>query len=104
MSEHSIGATTVDAGAIRAGLTGTRWRWVDAVPRTGSTNVDLSTDLNHDPRLAIFRQTDNGIPVRMALFAVLMGVENQIARNLRDVTWRSPAFVGPDDAVFDTLD
>ncbi|MFG5777102.1 aspartate carbamoyltransferase [Comamonas sp. J-3] len=65
---------------------------------------DLSTDLNHDPRLAIFRQTDNGIPVRMALFAVLMGVENQIARNLRDVTWRSPAFVGPDDAVFDTLD
>ena len=65
---------------------------------------DLSTDLNLDPRLAIFRQTDNGIPVRMALFAVLMGVESQIARNLRDVTWRSPAFVGPDDAVFDTLD
>src|SRR5690606_29372107 len=31
---------------------------------------DLSVDLNHDPRMAIFRQTDNGIPVRMAIFAV----------------------------------
>src|SRR3546814_3870858 len=30
---------------------------------------DLSTDLNDDPRLAIFRQTDNGIPIRMAIFA-----------------------------------
>ena len=28
---------------------------------------DLSVDLNHDSRLAIFRQTDNGIPVRMAI-------------------------------------
>jgi hypothetical protein len=23
---------------------------------------------------------------------------------LRDATWRSPAFIGPDDAVFDGLD
>jgi len=65
---------------------------------------DLSTDLNHDPRLAIFRQTDNGIPVRMALFAVLMGVEHQVAHSLRDAGWRAPAMVGPDDAAFDALD
>ena len=65
---------------------------------------DLSTDLNHDPRLAIFRQTDNGIPVRMALFAVLMGVEHQVAHSLRDAGWRAPAMVGPDDAPFDALD
>lgn len=65
---------------------------------------DLSTDLNHDPRLAIFRQTDNGIPVRMALFAVLMGVERQVAHSLRDAGWRAPAMVGPDDAAFDALD
>ena len=39
---------------------------------------DLSVDLNHDPRLAIFRQTDNGIPVRMAIFAVLLGVEGLV--------------------------
>lgn len=75
------------------------------LPRDGRPGAnDLSTDLNHDPRLAIFRQTDNGIPVRMALFAVLMGVENQVARSMRDAGWRSPSHVGPDDAVFDGLD
>lgn len=75
------------------------------LPRDGRPGAnDLSTDLNHDPRLAIFRQTDNGIPVRMALFAVLLGVENQVARSMRDVSWRSPAYVGPDDAVFDGLE
>ncbi|MER1968053.1 aspartate carbamoyltransferase [Castellaniella sp. GW247-6E4] len=61
---------------------------------------DLSTDLNHDPRLAIFRQTDNGIPVRMAIFAVLMGVESLVQHSLRDVTWTPPSHIGPDDSVF----
>lgn len=65
---------------------------------------DLSTDLNHDPRLAIFRQTDNGIPVRMALFAVLLGVEDQVPRSMRDAGWRPPAAIGPDDAAFDALE
>ncbi|MDR3427434.1 MULTISPECIES: aspartate carbamoyltransferase [Silvimonas] len=65
---------------------------------------DLSTDLNHDPRLAIFRQTDNGIPVRMAIFATLLGVEGLIQRNMRDVTWRAPQHVGPDDAAFYTME
>ena len=65
---------------------------------------DLSTDLNHDPRLAIFRQTDNGIPVRMALFAVLLGVDKQVPHALRDAGWRPPAAIGPDDAAFDALD
>lgn len=60
---------------------------------------DLSVDLNDDPRLAIFRQTDNGIPVRMAIFAVLMGVEDLVQHSLRDVTWRPPAHIGPDDAL-----
>ncbi|KPC53972.1 aspartate carbamoyltransferase [Amantichitinum ursilacus] len=61
---------------------------------------DLATDLNHDPRLAIFRQTDNGIPIRMAIFAVLMGVDTLIQRNMRDVSWKTPSLVGPDDAAF----
>ncbi len=75
------------------------------LPRDGRPGAnDLSTDLNHDPRLAIFRQTDNGIAVRMALFAVLLGVQDQVTRSLRDVTWKSPAFVGPDDAGFDGLE
>jgi aspartate carbamoyltransferase catalytic subunit len=75
------------------------------LPRDGRPGAnDLSVDLNHDPRLAIFRQTDNGIAVRMALFAVLLGVENQVTRSMRDASWRSPSLVGPDDAVFDGLD
>lgn len=61
---------------------------------------DLSTDLNHDQRLAIFRQTDNGIPVRMAIFAVLLGVETLVPHSLRDVTWSPPSHIGPDDSVF----
>ncbi|WP_404980170.1 MULTISPECIES: aspartate carbamoyltransferase [unclassified Caballeronia] len=65
---------------------------------------DLATDLNHDLRLAIFRQTDNGIAVRMALFAVLLGVENQVRHSMRDATWKSPASIGPDDAVFQGFD
>ncbi len=60
---------------------------------------DLSVDLNEDPRLAIFRQTDNGIPVRMAIFAVLMGVESLVQHSLRDVTWFPPTHVGPDDTL-----
>ncbi|MGB3288907.1 MAG: aspartate carbamoyltransferase [Burkholderiaceae bacterium] len=65
---------------------------------------DLSVDLNHDSRLAIFRQTDNGIPVRMAIFAVLLGVENLVQHSLRDVTWNPPSHIGPDDSVFHGMD
>ncbi|MFA5664987.1 aspartate carbamoyltransferase [Castellaniella sp.] len=61
---------------------------------------DLSTDLNHDARLAIFRQADNGIPVRMAIFAVLLGVEGLVQHSMRDVTWVPPSHIGPDDSVF----
>jgi len=65
---------------------------------------DLSVDLNDDARLAIFRQTDNGIPVRMAIFAVLLGVETQVQHSLRDVTWRPPSHIGAHDTVFHGLD
>jgi len=58
------------------------------LPRDSRSGAnDLSTDLDQDPRLAIFRQTDNGIPVRMAIFATLLGVENQIEQSMRDVAW-----------------
>ncbi len=65
---------------------------------------DLGVDLNHDPRLAIFRQADNGIPVRMAIFAVLLGVEGLVQHSLRDVTWSPPSHIGPDDSVFHGID
>jgi aspartate carbamoyltransferase catalytic subunit len=70
------------------------------LPRDGRPGAnDLSTDLDRDPRLAIFRQTDNGIPVRMAIFAILMGVDGQVQRSMRDVRWQPPAMVRPDDAL-----
>lgn len=65
---------------------------------------DLSVDLNDDARLAIFRQTDNGIPVRMAIFAVLLGVEGLVQHSLRDVTWSPPSHIGPDDSIFHGVD
>ncbi|MEX3630420.1 MAG: aspartate carbamoyltransferase [Burkholderia sp.] len=65
---------------------------------------DLSIDLNRDPRLAIFRQTDNGIPVRMAIFAVLLGVDHLVQHSMRDATWRAPVYLGPEDAVFHGID
>jgi len=58
---------------------------------------DLSTDLNGDPRLAIFRQTDNGIPMRMAIFAHLLQVEDLIEKDQRDVKWFVPPSFGMDD-------
>jgi aspartate carbamoyltransferase catalytic subunit len=50
------------------------------LPRDSNAPVcELSEDLDSDPRLAIFRQADNGIPVRMALFAHVLGVAEEIS-------------------------
>jgi aspartate carbamoyltransferase catalytic subunit len=49
--------------------------------------------------VSIFKQTDNGIAVRMTIFATLLGVQDQIQHSLRDVGWRVPIFLGPDEAV-----
>jgi len=48
---------------------------------------ELDDDLNENPNLAIFRQTDNGVLVRMALFAMVLDVVEQIDREARDVNW-----------------
>jgi aspartate carbamoyltransferase catalytic subunit len=55
---------------------------------------ELDNDLNQHPALAIFRQTDNGIPVRMALFALVLGVEGRVHDTAREVTWYVPEKVG----------
>jgi aspartate carbamoyltransferase catalytic subunit len=71
------------------------------LPRDSTPGAnDLSSDLDRDARLAIFRQTDAGIPVRMAIFAILLGVDHLVARSLRDAPWTSPARLGPNDAAF----
>lgn len=68
------------------------------LPRDSHADAnDLDIDLNGDPRLAIFRQTDNGIPVRMAIFATLLGVNELIERDLRPVRWFVPPRLGVDD-------
>ena len=48
---------------------------------------ELDDDLNDNPNLAIFRQADNGVVVRMALFALVLDVVDQVDREARDVTW-----------------
>jgi aspartate carbamoyltransferase catalytic subunit len=48
---------------------------------------ELSTDLDGLPQLAIFRQTDNGIAMRMALFAAVLGVEDQVEETARESSW-----------------
>lgn len=48
---------------------------------------ELDNDLNQHPNLAIFRQTDNGVLVRMALFALILGVEGVVDRSAEAVDW-----------------
>ncbi len=48
---------------------------------------ELDDDLNDNPNLAIFRQTDNGVLVRMALFALILDVVDQVDSYASDVHW-----------------
>ena len=50
---------------------------------------ELDNDLNKNPNLAIFRQADNGVLVRMALFALTLGVEDLIHKYECEVPWYS---------------
>ncbi|MGX5200881.1 aspartate carbamoyltransferase [Aliikangiella sp. IMCC44632] len=58
------------------------------LPRDSRSNAnELDNDLNLEPGLAIFRQTDNGLLVRMALFACILGVEDQLKQYEKPVNW-----------------
>lgn len=48
---------------------------------------DLATDLDDDPRLKIFTQAANGIPVRMALFVHCLGLENEVGKDFQPSLW-----------------
>ncbi|WP_337843042.1 aspartate carbamoyltransferase [Rheinheimera sp.] len=50
---------------------------------------ELDNDLNLNPNLAIFRQADNGVLVRMALFALTLGVEQLVSKYECEVPWYS---------------
>ena len=58
------------------------------LPRDSRKNAnELDSDLYENPNLAIFRQADNGISIRMALFALVLEVDNQIEKTSRVVNW-----------------
>ncbi|GHD37846.1 aspartate carbamoyltransferase [Parahalioglobus pacificus] len=58
------------------------------LPRDSRDNArELDDDLNDNPNLAIFRQADNGVLVRMALFTLVLDVVDQVDREARDVNW-----------------
>ena len=48
---------------------------------------ELDNDLNENPNLAIFRQTDNGVTIRMALFALILDVVDQVDAHAKPVNW-----------------
>jgi aspartate carbamoyltransferase catalytic subunit len=58
------------------------------LPRDSRANArELDVDLNDNPNLAIFRQTDNGVLVRMALFALILDVVDLVEKEARPVRW-----------------
>ena len=48
---------------------------------------ELDNDLNQHPNLAIFRQTDNGVLVRMALFSLILYVADKVEQIASKVGW-----------------
>lgn len=49
------------------------------LPRDSRTDAnELDVDLDEHPNMAIFRQADNGVLVRMALFVLILGVEDKL--------------------------
>ncbi len=50
---------------------------------------ELDNDLNHHDNLAIFRQVQNGVLVRMALFALTLGVADKVSQYESQVPWYS---------------
>lgn len=53
--------------------------------RPQSNELDVSLDNN--PNLLIFDQVANGLAVRMALFALILGIDKKISRHNRRVEW-----------------
>lgn len=58
------------------------------LPRDSRADAnELDNDLNQNPNLAIFRQADNGVLVRMALFALVLDVVDQVDKSSCEVRW-----------------
>ena len=58
------------------------------LPRDSRTDAnELDVDLDDNPNLAIFRQAVNGVLIRMALFALVLDVVDQVDSYASDVSW-----------------
>ena len=56
------------------------------LPRDSRSDAnELDRDLYENPNLAIFRQADNGVVIRMAMFALVLGVEGKIEESSKEV-------------------
>ena len=59
------------------------------LPRDSRSDAnELDSDLYENPNLAIFRQADNGVVIRMAMFALVLGVEDKIGESSKLVNWK----------------
>lgn len=62
------------------------------LPRDGRKGSnELDTDLDQLSNLAIFRQACNGVPVRMALFALVLGVDGIVDNYQGKTNWYIPS-------------
>ncbi|ODS22858.1 aspartate carbamoyltransferase [Candidatus Endobugula sertula] len=60
------------------------------LPRDSRTEAnELDSDLDTNPNLAIFRQANNGVLIRMALFALVLDVAHLVDKYADDVPWFS---------------
>jgi len=58
------------------------------LPRDSRADAnELDNDLDNNPNLAIFRQTDNGVLVRMALFALVLDVVDAVDKYSHEIRW-----------------
>lgn len=58
------------------------------LPRDSRVDAnELDNDLDNNPNLAIFRQTDNGVLVRMALFALVLDVVDAVDKYSHEIRW-----------------
>jgi aspartate carbamoyltransferase catalytic subunit len=61
------------------------------LPRDSRSDAnELDCDLDDNPNLAIFRQTDNGLLIRMALFALVLDVVDKVDEFSSEVHWYNP--------------
>lgn len=58
------------------------------LPRDSRNDAnELDNDLNQHPNLAIFRQTDNGVLIRMAMFALILDIDDKVEDSSSSVSW-----------------